>query len=234
MCMKTIICSLLLLLPIVSFSQTKAVIPKDLKPSQTVQMKTVDGAMVIGLEDDLYSNGQMMSSGAHTADNKKTGLWYYFRENGSVEKIAEMDDDFFHGKISHYDENNVLIEDGYFDKNTHVKTWNTYHSNGKVKMTGDYTNGMREGEWKVFHENGIASSKVNFKNNKKDGTERTFYESGKKELEVDYIDGVMNGNYKQYFESGKIKTEGVLKDGAQIGNWKVYDETGAVLKSLDY
>jgi antitoxin component YwqK of YwqJK toxin-antitoxin module len=233
--MKSFIISAFLLLPILGFSQIKAVIPKDLKPSTSSRMKTVDGSIVISLEEDLYENGQMISSGAHTMTNKKTGFWYYFREDGSLERTIEYNDDgMYNGKLMAYDENNNLTETGSFEKDIPVGTWDTYHPNGKIKMTGKYVNGKREGEWKVYHDNGKLSSTVNFKEDKKEGMEKQYYSSGKIQGELTHLNGEMDGKYTEYYENGKVKMQGVLTAGKQTGNWKMYDEEGNVTRSEDF
>jgi antitoxin component YwqK of YwqJK toxin-antitoxin module len=85
-----------------------------------------------------------------------------------------------------------------------------YHPNGKLKMTGKFLNGKREGEWKAFFNNDQLQSQGFFKN------------------------GIQIGVTKVYFPNGNLRYEGQYENNKETGHWKFYNEQGKLIKEEDF
>jgi len=73
--------------------------------------------------------------------------------------------------------------------------WETFHSNGKLEMSGLYEDGERVGEWKSYNENDLLIDSYDLTNNMR----------------------------KLYYENGQVKQEGLLINKKQIGEWNIYN-----------
>ena len=85
-----------------------------------------------------------------------------------------------------------------------------YHPNGKLKMSGKFLNGKREGEWKAYYNNDQLQSLGFFEN------------------------GIQKGETKVYFPNGNLRYEGQYKNDKENGHWKFYNEQGKLIKEEDF
>jgi len=99
-------------------------------------------------------------------DRNKVGQWKFYNKNGELSGIS-------------------FWKDG---KRTRKGEWKFYH-NGKLRETGSYKLGKREGEWKSYHDNGKLSEIVSYKDGKKEGEWKSYYDNGKLAQIVFYKDG---------------------------------------------
>lgn len=122
-------------------------------------------------------------------------------ENPVIEKIDSTYPDNQPKQISYYQEQEgkeVKIEEKHF------------HLDGKLKMTGKFLNGKREGEWKAYFNNNQLQSIGAFKN------------------------GERIGPAKVYFPTGKLRYEGQYENNKEVGHWKFYNEEGKLIKEEDF
>ena len=80
--------------------------------------------------------------GEFNDNNKKTGYWEQYYENGDI-----------------WSKGNYLngLKNGY---------WEKYWFNGLLKSKGNYLNDQRTGYWELYYQYGNISSKGNFINSK--------------------------------------------------------------------
>jgi antitoxin component YwqK of YwqJK toxin-antitoxin module len=122
-------------------------------------------------------------------------------ENPVIEKIEETYPDNTLKKVSYFQEEDgkgVKVEEKYF------------HPNGKLKMTGKFLNGKREGEWKAYFNNDQLQSLGTF------------------------VNGIQIGVTKVYFPNGKLRYEGQYDNNKESGHWKFYNEQGDLVKEEDF
>ena len=118
-----------------------------------------------------------------------------------VEKIDSTYPDDQPEKVSYYQEQNgeeVKVE----EKN--------FHLNGKLKMSGKFLNGKREGEWIAYFDNEQLQSVGTF------------------------VAGNRTGPAKVYFPNGKMRYEGQYANNKEIGVWKFYNEDGKLKEEKDF
>jgi len=66
-------------------------------------------------------------------------------------------------------------------------TW--YHENGKVKETGYFTDGKKEGTWVQYNEEGMKVSEANFKSDVKEGNWSVWNDQGTLTYHMVYENG---------------------------------------------
>ena len=122
-------------------------------------------------------------------------------ESPIIEKVESTFPDNSPQKISYFQEidgKEVKVEEKHF------------HLNGKLKMTGKFLNGKREGEWKAYFNNEQLQSTGTFDN------------------------GIQIGETIVYFPNGKLRYEGQYKNNKESGHWKFYNEKGKLVKEKDF
>ena len=118
-----------------------------------------------------------------------------------VEKIDSTYPDDTPEKVSYYQEQNgqeVKVEEKH------------YHINGKLKMTGKFLNGKRDGEWFAYFDNDQLQSLGTFKQGKR------------------------TGGAKVYYSNGKVRYEGQYENNKEVGVWKFYNEEGKLTEEKEF
>ncbi len=122
-------------------------------------------------------------------------------QDAVIEKVEETYPDNAKKLVSYYKDEGgkeVLVEEEHF------------HQNGKLKMSGKFLNGKREGEWKAFFDNEQIQSLGTF------------------------INGERTGLAKIYYPNGKLRYEGFYENDKEVGHWKFYTEEGKLTKEEDF
>lgn len=147
-----------------------------------------------------HSNGMVHVEGTYMND-KKNGIFKTFDKNGdliSLEKFRE-------GELVVDTEESVILD-----------LRNTYYSDGSVKSTGGYVDGVREGTHRFYDEEGnIISAEI--------------YDSGTRTAEgiVDEK-GDLQGYWKLYYATGELKAEGEYENSERTGDWIFYHLNGEI------
>jgi antitoxin component YwqK of YwqJK toxin-antitoxin module len=113
-------------------------------------------------EKAVYQNGVLRSKGA-LINGKKNGLWIFFNEDGSVSSEYLYFNDSLYG-------NHVA----YFEVG------------GDTLVSGNYVNGLEDGEWKSFYGNNLIARKAYYKRGKKVGIWEYYKEDGRLYKKVSY------------------------------------------------
>ncbi|MBU0489210.1 MAG: toxin-antitoxin system YwqK family antitoxin [Bacteroidetes bacterium] len=128
---------------------------------------------------------------------------------------------------------------------------------GNVVLTGDYTNGERDGIWVTYHSNDMINKIENWKNGKKNGPSIVLdqrgsivqeaeyrydgyhgaykeYVNGKVAKLITYKYGVQNGEFKMYYTNGKLQEESTYKDGVKDGASRWFTQEGNIVAEYHY
>lgn len=87
--------------------------------------------------------------------------------------------------------------------------FSTYHTNGKLKVQGEYFNNLKTGTWKIYDENKQLITSSQYKND------------------------VLNGDYTNYLKDGIIE-KGIYKEGKRENVWSYTEKDGTLTKSINY
>lgn len=155
--LKTILTATILLFALTSTQQTQA---------QTKEHK------------QYYSNGKLWGSGYLTADDKPTGEWKTYYENGNLQQLVNY-------------KNGEPAGEAKF-----------YYESGKIQQISIYKDGKLEGEIRMYSENGNLQQISNYKDGKLEGESRIYTESGKLQQILYYKAGSLEDT-KWYYEDGR-------------------------------
>jgi len=79
----------------------------------------------------------------------------------------------------------------------------TYYETGRVKETGAFRNGRRDGVWKQFDENGAVLAKAEFINGQRQGTWEFRDPANRLKVRLQYVKGSL-ARGEQYGDSGEL------------------------------
>ena len=148
----------------------------------------------------FHSNGMLASEGSYM-NNQKHGVFKYFDRKGDLITLEK----FREGDLVLDSEEAVILD---------IRS--TYYSDGSVKSTGGYVDGMKEGTHRSYDRDGnIISGKIYRKGEV--ASEGLIDETG------DY-----QGYWKLYYDTGELQAEGEFENSRRIGDWVYYHKNGEV------
>jgi len=214
-----------------------------------------------GIEREFSKEG-ILEKEFTNVKGKKEGESLYFYATGEVSKRVFYENDKEENEGFEYEKDGRIITKLRF-KNGFIRsivkinrlnsagqkkgTWEELYSNGKIKETGNWTKGKRNGLFKFYKRNGDLEKLVTYKNGEiiEDAAEsivldirKEFYNDGTIKIIGSYNDGEKQGTFREYDKQGNIingyiyknneKTgEGIVdKEGKRQGDWKLYYKTG--------
>ncbi len=155
-----------------------------------------------------HDNGRLKAEGM-IRDKKREGVWKFYNSRGIHVKNVTYTNGTILKTISLVKESGPKLREG---------TAVTYHDNGRIKETGRYSKGKKDGEWKEYDSRGkLLKIKI--------------YNKGK----------VINEQSRQkikpfisYHNNGRIKEKGMLKNGKRNGEWLLYSTRGKLIRTTSY
>lgn len=169
---------------------------------------------VISKEDknftEHYISGKIKTEGQFL-ENKKTGKWIFYYENGDVQSIRNYKEGALNG-YQKIDYSQVLYMEGYAKNGQKIGTWKSYFKeNNQLKYL------------KHFDDYGNST-----------GTWKSYYDSGELHLIENYSNNMANGKEIEYYKNGQIFTEGNKQNSIKTGTWKTYNDKGLLLNTEIY
>jgi len=86
----------------------------------------------------------------------------------------------------------------------------SYHTNGQLKIIGDFSDGKKVGNWVEYYISGIKKSEGHFANGKKDGA------------------------WVYYFLNANIREKQLFIEGNKDGLWEKFDVDGTIVQTESY
>ncbi len=158
---------------------------------------------------EYHPNGRIKIEGI-TRNGKKDGVFTYYNPKGKVVKSVL----FSNGVIIKDDDSSAANQIKKLKEGEHI----AYHRNGRIKETGKYLNGKKQGEWRKFDNKGTILM-------------ITIYENGILLFE-------QNPNLIQQFVSyhnnGRIKEQGMIRGEERDGEWVLFSKRGKLLRKTNY
>ncbi len=225
----------LILFPFVSFSQTN----KPMTPVQKVEQAYLNDTTY--QKDEL--NHEIMNIVIHSPkglviaqgslkNNKREGTWREYNNQGMFTTITEYHIGMKHGASVHFGNNNNLMDDETYSKDSLNGPKITYNNGGKIKVTEHYVNGVLDGDKKAYYDNGKVQEESTYINGQRNGMAKWYFQTGTPSIEYNYKMGELNGASKEYFSNGLISKEGNYLKDAEDGEWKIYNDSILVKKII--
>lgn len=186
---------------------------------------------------------------------KKRGTWKTFYTDSLVSMEGYYMNDLKNGIFKTYDKKgNLLSLEKYKDGQLVVDSEqsivldlkSTYYSNGKVKSSGGYVDGKKEGTHRVYDEEGnILGGEVYSygvktgegiidKSGDLEGDWKLYYDTGELKAEGSYIKNERDGDWIFYHKNGKIEHKGKYAKGLAQGGWTWYFDDGKLRREEYY
>ena len=185
-----------------------------------------------GLWEEFYLDGSLRAKGSYL-NNRKTGEWVYYHENGILEQTGLYDTE---GKpvgkwVWYYDNENLWREE-FFINGLQDGLVTEFDRNGNIISEGEYFEGLEEGKWIYNFENHkIAGT---YSAGMRNGMWQHFYANGQLSFEGQFINDIPNGKHIYYWDSGLKKDEENYVMGRKEGDWIRYNEDGTPLLVITY
>lgn len=190
----------------------------------------LDG-IIHGLMKSYDEFGNLKSEG-YVQKGERHGIWKFYCDPPRNHTLEETYD---HGKLCawrEWDNDGGLVAEGMLSEETPgkiMKTFRSYHKNGKIKSQRSYCNDMKEGETKFWYEDGQLEAVLNFKNDKGNGPLRYWHKNGVLRTEFLLEDGLHEGEVTAWHENGILAMQGYYIKGKMNGTRKEWDEQGKLV-----
>jgi antitoxin component YwqK of YwqJK toxin-antitoxin module len=159
--------------------------------SDTINKTSIDGKKNGRWISFFENNKQRIEKDGKYENNRKTGIWKTYYENGNLKS-----------EITYI--NN--IPDGYA---------RIFYENGRISEEGTWKGTKWIGKYLYYHENGNKAYDWSFNEaGKRTGEQKYYHENGKLMIKGEWIDGKENGVITEYDTGGNIKSEKVFASGA--------------------
>ncbi len=170
-----------------------------------------------------YNEEGLLISQGNRKNFELDSLWEFFNEEGNL--IMEIN--YLNGKKNGSRKiyrNSEIIEENFVND---IKTGEAkiYYSNGSLKKTIYYENGIEEGIAKEYDSEGRTITLITYKKGFITDRERInrFDQQNKK-----------HGKWKYFYDSGILSLEGIYKHGIKHGYFKEFDMEGNLITTSKY
>ena len=163
----------------------------------------------------------------HWKDGKQNGLFQLYTEEGILVDDANFKEGERDGLTEQfYSDTGKLRVSGNYKNGVLDGEFKAYYPNGNLQGEVTYKNGEMNGEFKEYHENKNIRLSGNYKNSLQEGEWKSYLEDGTLETIVNYKDGELNGLKEDYYKNGNVWTRQELKNNDLDGVYEVYYENG--------
>lgn len=97
---------------------------------------------------------------------------------------------------------------------------------GRIRSTGVYLKGYKDGPWKSFYANGVLKSEANYSAGCPQGYFADYAENGVLLQSGNYSGGLKTGEWKIYHFNGVLQASGRYVNDEPSGEWATYYENG--------
>lgn len=190
------------------------------------------GGIFEGEWKTFYKNGAIKSQGPYE-NGKKNGKWVYYYPDGKKEQEGRFKDDVLIGQWFWYYHNGQVKKEEYFNRYGKLEgPMIEYDSLGNELASGEYFNGLREGDW--FYQVGDFKEVGAFSLNEPDGPWKHYYLNGKIAFEGTFTEGEPKGKHIYYHKNGLRKLVGKYAGGQKHGIWRAYNNRGEQIEMIHY
>lgn len=168
------------------------------------------------------------------ASGRKQGVWKKM-ENGKKVYEGQFKDDVPVGVFKYYHSNGKLKSTTEFIQGVHKVKTVMYHENEHKASEGIFIDQLKDGEWKYFSNTDKLIAIEHYAMGKRTGTWKVFSaETGILLEERNYLNDKLNGFYKTYYTDGSISLEQDYVDGKMNGKCTAYYPKNVISSTGNY
>ncbi len=161
-------------------------------------------------------------------DDKPTGTYREFYDDGEVRMEVEMINGLKEGLAIAYYGDGKIMEEGVYEASLKVGAHKSYWENGRQKSQVEYLDGKREGLARYYYDTGELEREIPYAADTPNGEEKMYYKSGKPLASQSYQQGKAKGVGKKFYESGAMQEASFF----DMGLIKTYFENGGLKSKL--
>jgi uncharacterized protein len=210
-----------------------------------------------------YSNGKLRFKGEYY-NGYRHGAWTDWNGNGDTISIVNYDQGKLSGSFKIWeleksyegnpestpdyamDYGEIIIKEGYYVNGVINGGFRVSYSSGRLKESGRYNKGRKDGEWTKLNSIGDTLHIINYSLGARKGlfTIWSYYSHGllndamRNIVNIKhqgiYKFNMLNGNYVESFPNGKVKCAGAYIEDNREGDWIWYFETGLIKETAVY
>jgi hypothetical protein len=117
--------------------------------------------------------------------------------------------------------------------------YRAFYPGGRLKVEGQFDEGLRVGGWTYWHGNGIGPGRGQkkeegeYRAGREHGRWTRWHSLGPRREEGEYRQGVRQGRWTFWSELGQILREGEYRDGQEVGVWRAWSPSGTACPPED-
>ena len=174
----------------------------------------------------LYQNGNKQLEGDLAGNNRMSGTWTIWFEDGKKNAVAAFENGTRKGDWQIWDLDGNLLPGGSFqlevdstgfplilrllsgaDSTARLTGEIHFYPNHLKKTEGPVKDGKKHGLWKAWYRDGAKWSEGNFQHDMNHGSHTVWHENGQKFYEGNYIVGQRTGIWTFWAEDGRLLKE---------------------------
>jgi len=177
-----------------------------------------------------FPDGKIRMEGNYL-ENKKSGIWKQWNEDGSY-SLGNYDNDIPEGGWTYYSAKGELQAEGKLHNGKRTGKWFLYGEGGE-REEGSYLSGKREGNWLGFYSDGTPYFQGSYKQDEREGLWKEWSPAGELS-QGNYAQNLRTGLWTFYDPKGKKISEGNYLNGKKDGQWLHYNSAGQIVKTETY
>lgn len=160
----------------------------------------------------------------HTdANGKKQGAWKKYDSKGNLLYEGTFKDDVPVGIFKYYHTNGKLKSTTHFRQGVHKVYTTLYHENGNKAAEGIFIDQEKDSIWNYYSDSQRLINTESYQKGKRDGVWRTYSaQTGLLLEEESYSNGVLHGIKKSFFTNGNLSTQIAYINGKMNGDAESY------------
>jgi len=173
------------------------------------------------------------------AQKKEEGFDIHFKPTKDIPRyyvVTEQKNGKWHREAWYIPEKSFAMEGWFLDENCRVGdssvTW--FFPNKKLKSSGSYKKGRKEGIWLEYHNNGMMSDSEYYENGHQLGVGLGWSKEGYM-VDSTVFDGLGNGVLVHWYEKGPVYFVGYkVNDTTSARKWTYYHRNGQKMAIVEY
>jgi antitoxin component YwqK of YwqJK toxin-antitoxin module len=188
---------------------------------QTFELYKSDTINRIGADGKKYgrwisffgNNKQKIEKDGVYDNNRKTGIWKCYYENGNLKSEINYVNNKADGYAKIYYENGKISEEGIWKGTKWVGKYLFYHENGNKAYEWSFNEeGKRTGEQKYYHENGKLMIKGDWEDGKENGVITEYDSGGNLKSEKVFASGTIDEKTSKFYAAKKVSVDEIPDD----------------------
>lgn len=171
----------------------------------------------------------------------KVGEGTYYSEDGAITATetfvvipSKTTADITYTAYTYFNKDEKRVKSCFLYNDLPDSIYTEYYPSGNIKITTNFTKGIRDGSFVSYFENGTVAQQGAYSANELNGTIITYFPEGSKKIEAQYKNGILDGLVKQYYKNGKLFSQAQYIRNTQHGLTTTYYSTGVLQTEEHY